>query len=315
MNSKFLKKAIITIVAIALFTIIIFYFFLLNNRSTSLPQPEEEHLIGDGVYFNIFTEETKGKEITGIFSNVNNDTIFYASIQNSGQDRLTKLTCYINYVQASIEFLDSTYTKEDIHLQDGDNIIIPFKIKTPINSSTNSKMLCSLSLGIDQHESDTKYQTTQHTISYDYLIQNNEATTDVPLNFFCDKNTNYSSSSFPGIVLNTDFTNTSDVKLPPYELTVSSGKPFDLSYKLGYISSDTTLLLITIDYEQAKINNDNTSLLIKTPNNQLASGTISLTAPSSKGKYELCAIAIPSPNSLNAFEPLENSYRFTLNVI
>lgn len=175
MNSKFLKKAIITIVAIALFTIIIFYFFLLNNRSTSLPQPEEEHLIGDGVYFNIFTEETKGKEITGIFSNVNNDTIFYASIQNSGQDRLTKLTCYINYVQASIEFLDSTYTKEDIHLQDGDNIIIPFKIKTPINSSTNSKMLCSLSLGIDQHESDTKYQTTQHTISYDYLIQNNEA--------------------------------------------------------------------------------------------------------------------------------------------
>ena len=109
MNSKFLKRAIITIVAIALFTIIIFYFFLLNNRSTSLPQPEEEHLIGDGVYFNIFTEETKGKEITGIFSNVNNDTIFYASIQNSGQDRLTKLTCYINYVQVSIEFLDSTH--------------------------------------------------------------------------------------------------------------------------------------------------------------------------------------------------------------
>ena len=114
--------------------------------------------------------------------------------------------------------------------------------------------------------------------------------------------------------INEDFENTESVKLPPYSLKVEAGETFELSYKLGHITTDSALLLITINYEQAILNNSATALLIETPEGHLASGTISLTAPSTKGEYEICAVAVPSPSLSNPFELLENSYRFTLDV-
>lgn len=55
-----------TIIIVLLSTIIIaspimLYFY----KQHSLVQPEELHLNGDGVYFNIFTEDSRGEDTTG----------------------------------------------------------------------------------------------------------------------------------------------------------------------------------------------------------------------------------------------------------
>lgn len=50
-------------------------------KQHSLVQPEELHLNGDGVYFNIFTEDSRGEDTTGTLKNIGDDTVLYASIQ------------------------------------------------------------------------------------------------------------------------------------------------------------------------------------------------------------------------------------------
>ncbi len=319
MLHKSLKKTmamVIGVIAVAMGIVMLTFFTdnSWNSRSSFLQNPEDNHLIGDGVYFNVFTGKTRGQETTGIFSGVDSSTVFYASIQNAGKDRHMKLKGYLNYVSCPLEFLDESYAGDDIYLLDGDNIIIPFTIKSDIDPNTNYKLLLSLFLGTDQHEGSTHYQTTQHTMSYDYFIKNNPDSQTVDLALTKDISTQYTVSDFPGIVINEDFENTESVKLPPYSLKVEAGETFELSYKLGHITTDSALLLITINYEQAILNNSATALLIETPEGHLASGTISLTAPSTKGEYEICAVAVPSPSLSNPFELLENSYRFTLDV-
>ena len=316
MSYKRTLTAVTAIIVVVAATIMLTHFseISLNERLPSLQNPEDNHLIGDGVYFNVFTDKTRGQETTGVFSEIDNSTVFYASIQNAGKNRHMKLKGYLNYISCSLEFLDKTYNEEDIYLLDGDNIIIPFVIKSNINPNTNYKLLISLFLGTDQHEGTVQYQTTQHTLSYDYFIKNNPDSQTVDLTLAKDKNTQYTESDFPGLVINEDFKNTDSVKLPPYRLTVRAGETFELSYKIGHITTDFSLLLVTINYEQAILNNDLTTLLVDTPEGFLASGTILLTAPSAKGEYELCAVAVPSTTKPNHFELLENSYRFTLDV-
>ena len=48
-------------------------------KQHSLVQPEELHLNGDGVYFNIFTEDSRGEDTTGTLKNIGDDTVLYAS--------------------------------------------------------------------------------------------------------------------------------------------------------------------------------------------------------------------------------------------
>ncbi len=315
MFHKSLKKtAVIAIMSTAAAFFICFSYFGLNNRVSHLQNPEDEHLIGNGVYFNIFTDKTRNEKTTGIFSKVDNNTIFYASIQNSGKDRHMKLKGYLNYFNSPLEFLDTSYSEDDIYLLDGDNILIPFKITSTIKPDTNYKLLLSLFIGTDQYEETMHYQTTQHTLSYDYFIQNTSDNQTVNLTMKEDENTQYTLLDSPGVVLNTDFKNTASVKLPPYKLTVKAGESFKLSYKIGHITGNHTLLLVTINYQQAVMNNNAAALLINTPEDYLASGIITLTAPSKKGRYEVCAVAIPSPTLPNVFELLENAYRFTLYV-
>ena len=42
-------------------------------KQHSLVQPEELHLNGDGVYFNIFTEDSRGEDTTGTLKNIGDD--------------------------------------------------------------------------------------------------------------------------------------------------------------------------------------------------------------------------------------------------
>lgn len=287
--------------------------FLLYFKSKEV-EPEEWHMIGDGVYFNVYTEDTKGQETNGIFENITTDTVFYASIQNSGQERYVKLACYLNYERVSIEMLNSSYDNDQILLEDKDNITIPFKLKGEIDPDKNYKLLVSLFLGTNLHESDTKYETTQHTLSYDYYLKNREDST-ISLNVPQDSSTELINYDFPGFVLNTDYLSTSDgIKLPPSEVKVAPGESFKLAYRIGQIGdAHQQLMLVTIDYQQTNINGER-SLIIETEEGHTSFGIITLKAPETKGKYEICALLVPSPESSNEFTFLENAYRFTLTV-
>lgn len=74
-------------------------------KQHSLVQPEELHLNGDGVYFNIFTEDSRGEDTTGTLKNIGDDTVLYASIQNAGKNRYFQLiTICISYIHAFSAF-------------------------------------------------------------------------------------------------------------------------------------------------------------------------------------------------------------------
>lgn len=73
-------------------------------KQHSLVQPEELHLNGDGVYFNIFTEDSRGEDTTGTLKNIGDDTVLYASIQNAGKNRYMQLTGYLDYQEIPLTF-------------------------------------------------------------------------------------------------------------------------------------------------------------------------------------------------------------------
>ena len=309
-RKKLLVFISIIIMAVTL-TMLLLYF---HGKSNKGAESEDWHLYGDGVYFNVYTEDTKGQEITGTFENVTSDTVFYASIQNSGQNRYVKLACYLNYEMVPIEMLNSDYDNDQILLEDKCNITIPFKLKCKIDTDKNYKLLVSLFLGTDLHESDTKYETTVHTLSYDYYLKNREDSA-ISLNVPQDSSTELIDNDYPGFVLNTDYSSTSDgVKFPPSEVKVAQGETFKLAYRIGQIgNAHQQLMLVTIDYQQANINGER-SLMIETEEGRTSFGLITLKAPETKGKYEICALVVPNPESSNEFTLLENAYRFTLTV-
>ncbi|MFZ2730700.1 MAG: hypothetical protein WAZ24_10080, partial [Blautia wexlerae] len=190
-----------------------------------------------------------------------------------------------------------------------------FKLDADISSNENHKFLISLFWGTDLHESDTKLKTNNYSLSYDFFIQNTQAS-DYNLNI--ETNTSYTlcNLDFPSIMINTDFDENADgVKLPPPEINAKAGSTVNLAYRIGQIgAADSQLLIVTLNYHQTQINNAD-YLLVDTEASKTAYGTLALTAPSEKGLYEICALVVPDPTKPNDFLPLENAYRFTLNVI
>lgn len=307
------KHNFIVFLMLALFIIGLFvYHNVIDLKLQNTQQLEENHLNGDGVYFNVFTEETRDEIKTGIFSNIDNDTVFYASIQNQGKPRYVSISGYLNYFQTQLVCMEEGYDCSSIYLEDGANLLIPFKIADPIEKGANYKFLISLFLGIDQYECDNQYQSTEHTISYDFFLKNDPDSDNVELEQYTI-DSEILDNDFSGIMLNTDFTGSELVKLPPYNLKVTAGKMFDLAYRIGNndASNQTQLILVTIDYQQVLINGKN-YLLTNSREGCLSYGTITLKAPETKGKNEICALVVPDPNSPTPFFPLENSCRFTL---
>jgi len=304
---RILISILLTVIIIAIPIILYFY------KHHSVVQPEDSHLNGDGVYFNIFTKRTRGKSITGTFKNINHDTILYASIQNIGKNRHMKLTAYLDYHEIPLNILSKKYDSDNIYLKDGDNIIIPFKLNSKISSDENHKLLVSLFWGTDLHESNIQLKTNNYSLSYDFFIQNLQNTNyhlgieTTPV-YFC----NY---DFPSVMINTDFNkNTPGANEPSSEIKVKANSNINLAYRIGKIKpANNQLLLVTMNYHQTKINNAD-YLLINTQDSKTAYGTFTIKAPSKKGLYEICAVVVTDPTKPNNFVPLENAYRFTLNV-
>ena len=307
------KKSKILLSSLFLIILLLFSFLYFYKYKAPI-QPEDLHLNGDGVYFNVFTENTRDKANNGIFENITNDTVFYASIQNAGKSRYMQLTAYIDYKEVPLTILSDDYKNDAIHLKDLDNIIIPFKIDTDIEADKNYKFLISLFFGTDIHAAETNIQSNNYAISYDFFIKNQE-NTDFTLFEETKANYSFSNFDFPSVMLNKDFNSSATgVKDPPMKIKAKPGEKIDLAYRIGQMeNADKQLLIVTINYHQVKINNSN-YLLVDTKERQTSYGTISLEAPSEKGMYEICALIVPDPMSPSPFVPLENAYRFTLMV-
>lgn len=164
-------------------------------KQHSLVQPEELHLNGDGVYFNIFTEDSRGEDTTGTLKNIGDDTVLYASIQNAGKNRYMQLTGYLDYQEIPLTFLSEEYNTDNIYLEDGENIIIPFKLDADISSNENHKFLISLFWGTDLHESDTKLKTNNYSLSYDFS-KSGKHTLFSHFEIVCLESINSSATSF-----------------------------------------------------------------------------------------------------------------------
>lgn len=305
------------IVSSLIFLLVIISFFILspliNQKNESME--EEDHLVGgEGFYFNVFTEKTKNEEKNGVFENVNKETIFYASVQNSGKNRQVQLKAYLDYKEIPIQINNDLKTNHDLFLKDGENLAIPFTIPKGLEDNKNHKLLISLLVGTDTHESITKYETTGYAISYDFFLKNSNDMKVAAVNNNYQKTTNI-DSTYSGLVINEQFdSNDNRVKLPPSKITKAPEEPFKLAYRLGHIDqAENFLLLVTIGWSQSNINNEK-YLLLEVEKEKLGYGVINLIAPKEKGLYEITALVVPNPDKANPFIPLENSYRFTLQV-
>lgn len=308
------KRKIIIFLFPFLFILIIFWVVYSPLTKPTNTMKEEDHLIGDGFYFNVYTKDTKTEKKDGIFENVNNETVFYASIQNSGKDRKAQIKAYLDYEEIPIQINNSLNKNHNIFLKDGENIAIPFTIPKGLEDGENHKFLISLLVGTDTHESIVKHETTNYAISFDYFIKNSKSPIAEQIKNDYKKIKSV-DATYSGLVINNDLnSNEKRVKLPPSEIIKSPNEPFKLAVRLGNLENhEKFLLLVTIDWFQTDINNKR-YLLLEVEPNKLGYEEIELVAPEKKGLYEIGALVIPNPENANTFTPLENSYRFTLKV-
>jgi len=94
------------------------------------------------------------------------------------------------------------------------------------------------------------------------------------------------------------------------------GTPFKLMYFLDKSEASNTLLIITINFSQAKVNGKNYYALSLDGNAGTAYGEIEIALPNEPGMYEIIGYAIQNPFSPITSDKVlvDSSYRFTLNL-
>ena len=127
--------------------------------------------------------------------------------------------------------------------------------------------------------------------------------------------------SFSPLTLNTDYgakelIENDGILRPEPLIEHKQGTPFKLMYFLDKSEASNTLLIITINFSQAKINGKNYYALSLDGNAGTAYGEIEIALPNEPGMYEIIGYAIQNPFSPITSDKVlvDSSYRFTLNL-
>lgn len=198
---------------------------------------------------------------------------------------------------------------------------IPIKLSKNIQADKNSHNLTiSFFSSPDTYEKDVQYQTNSYGISLDHqLIYTDEIEAfQFDLNEY-ENNEKELDLEFSGLMLNQDFTDYELVKFPDSVIKSNPNEEITLAYRAGRLEEfpERYAIVMYLDWEQQLIDKKPYKLIQMKDPEKIGYGTISFTAPSEKGFYEIVANIIPDPNTesySDNFFPLENSYRFTLEV-
>lgn len=305
------KILILTFILIIVFSVIIGIF--ISNKSTTIKEKVPEHLmVENGYYLNLYTDEKKGG--TGIIEYKNSDNILYADVENIGNNRSFIIKLYLDYKEINFFVDEKEYSTYYFSLDSSKRKTIPIKLSN-INTSINHKLTISLIEAPEKYTSDVEGPvTSSYGITLDYFLQctdneelkNDNTKYEEPLKTF--------KEGFNGFVINDDLSKSNETKYPSKLIKAKKNEKVKLAYRIGSgFNESEFLIVLDVGWKQVNIDNEPFKL-IKREKDKPVYGELSFIAPSKPGKYEITAILIENPFKINKFEPINKSFRFTLEV-
>lgn len=308
------------------------------NNSNSRVQKWDNTKYSDfpsSVGINVYNEHSFNlKNPEDINSNKANRTLYITDLSkpitvkfnNNGKDRDFIMNVYYDY--NAIDFkIDDTgkYDQKYIfHLADGYEIELPLYLPKDLEMSGSHKLLITFCIGPELHAKDLGElidwygsATIQDvvfepdSINFSNMKEYQKPPKTLPLHYTYTLNQDYDY----------DVIKTKIMPNPPVVLTVKPDERFELVYNASYSDkskSGQALLLFTIGFKQAFINDDK-YLLLEIPKGSTGIGKIELTAPKEPGLYEIISYQVCSPfekydSQLTTQFKIMQSTRFTLEV-
>ena len=192
-----------------------------------------------------------------------------------------------------------------------------FQFKNAVDKKTNHKLTVTMTASSDIHSDDMEDGTLQpYSLSYDYslILNPNFEMKEASVQNY-EKETVLSQDMWNGILFNFDLKKHRR-SIPPATVTCKTGQNLTLQYFAGgYENCSEAVILFCIGMQQAEINHQK-FIRVKTGNQNIVRGTVSLKAPEKSGKYEVTGWIIPDPYAKEQKElmPLDAAPRFTLVV-
>lgn len=254
--------------------------------------------------------------------------------RNQGKDRKMVMTVYYNYEQIDFKLnLEDDYTNQYVFdIKDGELIEETLYLDSTIEmNECMNKLMISFTSGYDTHQSDLDtYPTNEYGITtiYDLFFTNNfeegndkvDAASSEPI---IPKNVFQDFVSEP-LIINMDYENKLQnqklISVPEKNLQVQPNEKVNLMYNISNSESNLALMILTVGFEQVKINNKYYEVIELNESNSVFNDSFDFVAPSEVGKYEVIAYLIYDPfktmKSTSLFNStVGHSYRFTLEVM
>jgi len=272
--------------------------------------------MSSGYYLDLYTNDSKDKERNGKIELDSWDDEMFFEVENQGKARKLSIQMYVDYKQAPIIIEENKYDIFVIDASEEYSNVFSFRLEESLDTNMNHSLLTILTAGSDIYTSQTEFELTDsYSIALNHILSFGKDNTLVNSLYDYEEAEIATEYNSTGLLLNTDITKRSR-KLPERELAVKANDSFDLQYQVGgYEDCSNIAIIITVGFNQAKINNQD-YLLCETKNGELLTGIANLKAPENPGLYEIMGWAITNPfnDDKSHYLPLESSFRFTLKV-
>ncbi|MCH4192146.1 MAG: hypothetical protein LKF52_07545 [Butyrivibrio sp.] len=270
-----------------------------------------------GYYFEVYSAESEhGREGDQIEIAAPDEELYFM-IENAGKNRKMAIQVFIDYVQVPIVIDGKDYLTYEKETGAGYSGATAFHFKNAVDKKTNHKLTVTMTASSDVHSDDMEDGTLQpYSLSYDYsLILNPDFEMKEASVQNYEKETVLSQDMWNGILFNFDLKKHRR-SIPPATVTCKTGQNLTLQYFAGgYENCSEAVILFCIGMQQAEINHQK-FIRVKTGNQNIVRGTVSLKAPEKAGEYEVTGWIIPDPYAKEQKElmPLDAVPRFTLVV-
>lgn len=300
-----------------------------SNTNNSMTNQEDENNTSNltmGVYNKNSTEKLK-KEFKIPISNPNESLT--AKFENIGKDREVCMSVFYDYKQINFRTDNQdAYERNYIFFIDNyESKSFNFYLEDLKVDNNYHKLLVCFTSGHNQRAKDFENVENDFGINTLYDIYYTENSNTVEAFEFPDNNTFsvpknvYHDFISASLILNLDFKSDQiekqQIAFPPNIYRSKPNVPIEMMYNASNETADNAIILLMIEYSQAKINEKEYLLLdLKNAKNSVSKDTFKFMAPEKSGLYEVYAIIIYDPFDLAKIENLmpDYSYRFTLEV-
>jgi len=319
-------KLIITVILLLLISVVGLFYFKSNSENKTAPQPKAVEVAAEEYGFEMEIKNNNKTNIADTLLIDKLDDTLYLNFKNNYIDGEFLFTLFYDYKQIDFKIGDLSYKgKYQFNLKKGEQISIPFKL--PENIETDEyihKLLASVVIAPNSHEKKLKLNSDFYGMVMDYEINYQQVKTG---NSIARPNLNDITTDTQlidlefgsAIMLNQDFNKSTNMaKYPPHVINTNKGNNIKLAYRAGTTyEAQQYLLMVLVDWKQAKINNELFQLINIEDLNKVGFGTLNLQVPKKTGEYEVVAFLIPNPfNQKNNdyYYDIASSTRFTLDV-